>query len=287
MKASSTPGRDAVAITASRPRSSHARRGFLVCLILFSLAFVALGTWQVKRLFWKLDLIARVDQRVHAAPQTAPGPIDWSSISAAGHEYLHVTVSGVYELNKTVQVQAATELGSGFWLLTPLRTADGAVYLINRGFVTTEGAKLAQTTDQAQQPKQSQQPVRVTGLLRISEPGGGFLRHNDPASDRWFSRDVQAIAKRHGLVNVAPFFIDAELAPGDATRESVMLSSGQPVAGLTVISFHNSHLVYAFTWYALALMSVGACFWVVRVERRQRWQQAFLTDQDNLHGKQG
>ena len=34
----------------------------------------------------------------------------------------------------------------------------------------------------------------VTGLLRITEPKGGFLRKNDPAADRWFSRDVQAIA---------------------------------------------------------------------------------------------
>ena len=257
----------------------------MVCMILLSLVFVALGTWQVKRLFWKLDLIARVDQRVHAAPQAAPGPAEWPSISAAGQEYLHVTVTGVYRLDQTVQVQAATALGAGFWLLTPLQTADGSMYLINRGFVTADGARLAQAAAQGQAPMQA--PVTVSGLLRISEPGGGFLRHNVPAEDRWFSRDVAAIAEQHGLRHVAPFFIDAESATGDATRESVMLSSGQPVAGLTVIAFHNSHLVYAFTWYALALMSAGACFWVVRDERRQRRQQAFLTDQDTHHGKQG
>lgn len=267
-------------MTVSRPRSSHARRGFMVCMIVLSIVFIALGTWQVKRLFWKLDLIARVDQRVHAAPQIAPGPAEWSAISAATHEYLHVAVTGVYQLDKTVQVQAATELGAGFWLLTPLQAPDGAVYLINRGFVTAEGAKLAPIAGQAPTP------VRVTGLLRMSEPGGGFLRHNDPAANRWFSRDVQAIAAQHGLIKVAPYFIDAELAPGDAGRESVMLFSGQPVAGLTVIAFHNSHLVYAFTWYALALMSAGACFWVVRNERHQHRQQAFLTDQDTHHGKQ-
>ncbi|MGG2477358.1 SURF1 family cytochrome oxidase biogenesis protein, partial [Rhizobium sp. BR5] len=27
---------------------------------------LALGTWQVQRLFWKLDLIERVDARAHA-----------------------------------------------------------------------------------------------------------------------------------------------------------------------------------------------------------------------------
>ncbi len=37
---------------------------------------LALGTWQVKRLSWKLDLIERVEARVHAEPTDAP---------AAGH----------------------------------------------------------------------------------------------------------------------------------------------------------------------------------------------------------
>jgi len=36
-------------------------------------------------------------------------------------------------------------------------------------------------------------PATVTGLLRITEPHGGFLRHNDPAGTM-VSRDVQAIA---------------------------------------------------------------------------------------------
>ena len=42
------------------------------------------------------------------------------------------------------------------------------------------------------------------------------------------------------------------------------------MGGLTVISFHNSHLVYALTWYALALMVAGISWWIVREERRRR-----------------
>jgi surfeit locus 1 family protein len=41
-----------------------------------------------------------------------------------------------------------------------------------------------------------------------------------------------------------------------------------PVGGLTMITFHNSHLVYAITWYTLALMVAGA-FWLgIRSETR-------------------
>jgi surfeit locus 1 family protein len=103
----------------------------------------------------------------------------------------------------------------------------------------------------------------LSGLLRISEPGGGFLRDNDPLHNRWFSRDVGAIAAAHGLYNVAPYFVDADRAQDPAGAPD------HPVGGLTVISFHNTHLVYAFTWYALALMVAGAWWWVARGEAQR------------------
>ena len=258
----------------------------LACMLLVFLGFVALGTWQVKRLFWKLDLIARVDQRVHAPAVAAPAVQDWPDVNADGQEYLHVRVNGVYLYQYTVKVQAATDLGAGYWLLTPLRAEDGALYLINRGYVTAEGA-LADRQRHQGTVATSASALSVSGLLRISEPGGGFLRHNDAAADRWFSRDVQAIAARHQLNKLAPYFIDAAADPADAIRESQMLSAGEPIAGLTVIAFRNSHLVYAFTLYALALMTAGACFLAVRDEKRQRQAQADSHAQDNEDGKQG
>jgi surfeit locus 1 family protein len=37
-----------------------------------------------------------------------------------------------------------------------------------------------------------------------------------------------------------------------------------------VIAFHNNHLVYAITWYTLALMVAGGAWLAVREERRAR-----------------
>ena len=89
----------------------------------------------------------------------------------------------------------------------------------------------------------------MTGLVRLSEPGGGFLRSNDPANDRWYSRDVAAIGSARGWTDVAPYFVDADASPaGQAVP-------GQPVGGLTVVTFRNEHLVYALTWLALAVMT--------------------------------
>ena len=225
--------------------------------LIFFTAFVALGTWQVHRRAWKLDLIARVDQRVHAPAVPAPPAAQWADVTAANSEYRHVTASGTFLNGSETLVQATTDLGAGFWVLTPLRQADGTLVLINRGFVPPERRDRA--AHGASEPTTA---ATVTGLLRMPESGGAFLRKNDPAADRWYSRDVQAIAKARGLGRVAPYFIDAEATSGS--------DAAAPVGGLTVIAFHNSHLVYVITWYTLALMVVGGMWIVIREERRAR-----------------
>jgi surfeit locus 1 family protein len=194
-------------------RSRAARVALAVFAVIAFAGFFALGTWQVERRAWKLDLIARVDQRVHAPASAAPGQAEWPAISAANDEYRHLRVTGTFLPDKETLVQASTRLGAGFWVLTPLRAADGTVVLVNRGFVPPEARERSART--APEP---QGETTVAGLLRLSEPHGGFLRKNDPAADRWFSRDVQAIAAARGLANVAPYFIDAEAAPVLAHR---------------------------------------------------------------------
>ena len=67
---------------------------------------------------------------------------------------------------------------------------------------------------------------------------------------------------------VAPYFIDADAASAAAANLPVPGETAVPVGGLTVVSFVNNHLVYALTWYGLALMVVAAAVWVVRDARR-------------------
>ncbi|WP_020187022.1 SURF1 family protein [Methylopila sp. 73B] len=240
----------------ARPRSAAA----LTILALLGLAliagFSALGVWQVERRAWKLDLISRVDARVHAAPVPAPGPDAWPAISAASDEYRRVALTGVFDHFKETLTQAVTDLGAGFWVMTPLRTRDGFTVLVNRGFIPADRREPA-----SRPAAQATGETTVTGLLRVTEPNGGFLRANDPAQDLWRSRDVAAIAQRRGLADVAPYFVDADRTPNPG---------GWPVGGLTVIAFPNSHLVYALTWFGLALMVAAAAVVVVRHEGRVR-----------------
>ncbi len=239
------------ALPGPRRRAATVAVGAFV-LLAFA-ALVGLGTWQVQRLGWKRALIAQVDQRVHGPPLPPPA---WSSVTAAADAYRRVEVGGTFRNDRETLVQASTEFGPGYWVVTPLRTAAGATYLVNRGFVPPD--RVAPSTRTAGTPSG---PVEVTGLLRFSEPKGGFLRSNDPAGDRWFSRDVAAIAAARGLRDVAPYFIDADASPNPG---------GYPIGGLTVVAFPNNHLVYAFTWYTLAAMLGGAVAWNLRERLRQR-----------------
>jgi surfeit locus 1 family protein len=237
------------------------RRAAGVAALLLAVLFASLGTWQVIRLQWKLDLIARVDARVHADPVAAPPAARWASLTKASDEYRRVRLAGHYLYQFTTPVQALSELGAGFWLLTPLCTEQGQIVFVNRGFIPSADNKpgtYAARRAGANPCASEGERVEVTGLLRISEPGGGFLRENDPAGNRWYSRDVALIAQARGLANVAPYFVDAgkDQDPRGAPERAV--------GGLTVIAFPNNHLVYALTWYALALMVLGAWWWVRR-----------------------
>jgi surfeit locus 1 family protein len=218
--------------------------GFIALLVA---GLFALGVWQLERRVEKLSLIARVDARVHADPVPAPGPSDWPRINAANDEYLRVRVSGHYLSGKETLTKAVTEEGAGFWVMTPLVTDSGYTVLVNRGFVPDDRRDRATWTQ-----SESASAVSVIGLLRLSEPRGGFLRTNDPAGDHWYSRDVGEIAAARGLSDVAPYFIDADATPNPG---------GLPIGGLTVIRFPNNHLVYAFTWFALgAGLAVGTVY---------------------------
>lgn len=229
----------------------RARRGlFLVLSVAAAAGFAALGFWQLERRAWKIELIERVATRIHANPVAAPARGIWPSINRSDDAYRRVYAEGRFLHERETLVQAVTEAGAGYWVLTPLQTQDGSTILVNRGFVPPERREPNSRPEGLPESN-----VRVTGLLRITEPGGAFLRSNDPTAGRWYSRDVAAIAGARRLRDAAPFFIDADAAPNPG---------GWPLGGLTIVAFRNHHFIYALTWFALALMSAGAALRISR-----------------------
>lgn len=207
-----------------------------------ALGFAALGVWQVERRSWKLDLIARVESRTKAEP-VAPPPASVSrDFDGQRFEYRQVRLTGEFNHNLETLVDASTKLGVGYWVITPLFAQEGTV-LINRGFIP------ASYRSTYQRP---QGPVIVTGLLRLTERDGRIFRPNKPKAGKWYSRDVNAIAKAKHMGPVAPYFVDANA------------TGGLPIGGLTVVSFRNTHLFYALTWFALSALSAFGLWKLVK-----------------------
>lgn len=228
------------------------RAAAILLAVLGVALLTGLGIWQIQRLQWKTALIARVEARLAAPPAPAPGPGEWAAINRADDEYRRIAVTGRYLYDHETLVKAVSGLGPGFWVMTPIETPEGWRVWVNRGFIP----------ESRRDPADRARPAgvrHVTGLLRIPEPGGAFLRRNDPAAGRWFSRDVAALSAAHGLERTAPWFLDAD--------GRVQATQSLPVPGLTVVRFRNAHLGYALTWFALAALLAATSVLALRHPR--------------------
>jgi surfeit locus 1 family protein len=235
----------------------------LVCLGLAML--VSLGNWQVRRLAWKEDLIARVTER----PASEPLDLREESLENIGEPssflennlYRPMLLTGEYRpdgesLVFTSLIRPRGRFGGpGYWVMTPFVTPRGAVILVNRGFVP-DGMRNAYAPPPGEE-------LTIKGLIRAAEEGS-WLTPDAKLDERiFFSRNPSEIARATGVSEgldypggsrFITFFIDLDA--------SYTPASGLPQPGETRFSFPNNHLQYAITWYglAVALLAVFAVF---------------------------
>lgn len=207
---------------------------------------LGLGVWQVERKTWKENLIARIVSQSKADPVAPPAHGTWDP---ATDEFRHVRVSGRFLNDKETLVHglAAGDTPGralqGFYVITPLARTDGGTVLVNRGFVPTELKAQATRQDGLVEGE-----TTVTGILRASEARSLFVPEADPAKDEWFNRDVPGIAKARSLSDAAPYLIETDSVPGQASW---------PRGGQLRVDLPNNHLQYAFTWFGIAACLLG------------------------------
>ena len=203
------------------------------------LLLLALGSWQIQRLYWKRELIEQRQAAVSAAPVGVRSLED-----AKGMEFRHVTDEGVFLHDKEIFLGATSEVGrQGYQILTPLLEPGGRMVFVNRGFIPTE------LKDPARRAAgQLAGTVRVQGLLRLPPAGrpAWFLPDNRPDLNYWFWVDLPAMSAANKLEpdRVASFYIDADASPNPG---------GWPKGGVTRLALPNDHLQYAITWFSLAV----------------------------------
>jgi surfeit locus 1 family protein len=165
-------------------------------------AFV-LGTWQVQRLGWKTDLIAKLEDRILRDPLPLPPRIDHSAIP--DFDFRRVYATGRFRHDQEMLVGPRMRDGHpGYLVITPLERAsdgEGSTLLVNRGWIHKNKARQANRPDSLPHGD-----VTVEGLLRQPWKKNMFTPDNKPDTGEFYFPDVNQMA---ALTGSQPVWIEA------------------------------------------------------------------------------
>lgn len=245
------PTPDSVAAGPARLQSRRFRPGWpltLAVLVALSL-LMALGTWQVQRLHWKLDLIARTEAGLGAAP--VPLPVDPAAMAAL--DLRPVTATGTLLADRAFAFRTEQQGGvPGARLMLPLVREAGAPLLVDMGWIPEPIERTLEAP-----PKSG--TTTLTGILHVGQPATKpmFRPENRPVERRWYWLDRDALAATLDL---------PDLAPVTLVRTPDAPETTPPIAVQPVLALSNNHFGYAITWYGLgaALVAVYIAFGLAR-----------------------
>jgi cytochrome oxidase assembly protein ShyY1 len=204
-----------------------------VIVVLIAAVFIRLGIWQLDRLHQRREHNRVIEARMKAATVS----IDALPRDVDAARYRRVTLSGTYDASHQRVVRFRSNDGDpGTWLTTPLRTDDGHVVAVIRGWMP-DGA-----TDAVKEPPAGD--VMLTGL--VDQPK---LGHPDAFT-------VDDVAGRSG--DVFPAFVQLT-SQTPAPRTGLPKPLDPPDLG------EGPHFSYAMQWFGFTL--VGLIGWPLLIRR--------------------
>ncbi|KAK0656466.1 SURF1 family-domain-containing protein [Cercophora newfieldiana] len=227
--------------------------GLMVLAVIPVTAFF-LGSWQVQRLKWKTDLIAKCEDRIVRPPLPLPNRVDPDAI--ADFDYRRVYATGRYRHDKEMLIGPRMRDGEqGYMVVTPLeRDGDpGATVLVNRGWISK---KLANQSSRPESLPKGE--VRVEGMLRQPWKKNMFTPENRPDKGEFYFPDVIQMASLTGSQAV---WVEQTMEPDFSTLLE-MEAKGVPIGRAPEVNLRNNHAQYIFTWYGLAA-ATSIMMWMV------------------------
>lgn len=209
--------------------------GILGCAILLGLGF-----WQVRRLDWKEDMLATIQQRIDGPSLQLPG------VYQPEMKYQPIHIQGRTTGEEILVLSGTRDLGGGYQVVSGFVTDDGRRIMVDRGFVPQ---------DDRHKPRP---PVdlRIEGNLHWPEEKSSSTPDPNLAEEIWFAREVPRMAAQLGSQEI---LVVARSVEGDA--QGVM-----PIP-ISIQGVPNKHLEYAATWFMLAAIWAGmtvALIWRIR-----------------------
>ncbi|KAF1365638.1 SURF1-domain-containing protein [Lizonia empirigonia] len=235
----------------------HHGPGLIILAIIPITAFM-LGCWQVQRLGWKTELIARFEDRLTFPPLELPLRIDESVV--ASFDYRKVWARGVLRHDQEMLIGPRMLDGEeGYTVVTPLERTDERgnkhKVLCCRGWIKKDAVKQWFRKQNGALPEGE---VVIEGLLRIPPKGNMFTPKNEPEAGKWFFPNVEEMAEWSGSQKV---WIEETMTP-DLLTNYEREPKGVPIGRAPTVNLRNNHTQYIFTWYALSF-ATSIMFWMV------------------------
>lgn len=231
--------------TRAAPAAKRFPIGLTIATVIAMIILVGLGGWQLQRLTWKENLLARVAALQGAAPRPLEPTID-SVAFGTDRDFTRVAVDcpGLGTA-PYLELYSVRDVGAGVRLISACRIAAGRydTILVDRGFISDQapGRPKIDPADRA--------PMHLVGVLRKPDRATFVTPKNDVARNHWYSRDVAAMASVLHVTRPAPLFLMAETS----TNPELKALDPQPLP----TEIPNRHFEYALTWFGLALALLG------------------------------
>jgi surfeit locus 1 family protein len=211
-----------------------------IFIISLFLIFILLGSWQVKRLVWKKDIINKLEKYLEAEPLEFENfPNDFKEIL-----YKKVKVEGRFHHDKEIHLYSGGKLAhgsDGYLIFTPLETTEGEFILINRGWVPQvkkDPLKRAETLTIG--------TTMIEGvIIDIRKPHWQTFKNNIE-KNVWLWLDIDTINDTADIA-LLPYYI---MQQGNNKTLPI-------ITKFTPSIIRNDHLQYALTWFSLAILSIA------------------------------
>ncbi len=228
--------------------------GYLVLTVLFAIVCSGLGVWQLARRAEALTEVSKIDANFDSSPIPISRALPNVGAFDESQKWLPVVMTGTYLTAEELLVRnRPLNSNPGFEVLTPLRLADGTVFLVDRGWVPTGQSQDAPDVV----PTAPAGNVTVVVRLKSGEPS---LEGRSASGNQIATINLGEIAERLGASTfTGAYGLMASEDPAPAKR---------PVAVTRPVRDEGPHLSYAFQWFVFGLLAFVGLGWAIREEYR-------------------
>ena len=202
------------------------KTSFTIFVFFSIILFCSLGTWQIYRLQWKVDLINEINNGLNSEP------VFYSNTNIKN--YQKVKFSGIFDFEKQIYLYSLNNKGKpGYDIITPLKINSNEILLINRGWI--------QKDRKGNRNINKVESNSYEGILKKITKPNPFKPDNDIENNIWYSLKLTDLEDFTGykLSNFVLFLQNNQ----NNLVENKIVSPDLP----------NNHLKYALTWYSVAL----------------------------------